>query len=103
MYLICRVPPHDHYTKRSRKFMGGSSWYYIITLISLVTKSIVIVEMFSICQVTTVSTGLKDYVNLWVKASHGQSPPCNAGGNCSNASGDIKYLISHVTSHRETL
>ena len=45
MYLICHVLPHDHYTKGSRKFMGGSSWYYIITLISLMTISIVIVEI----------------------------------------------------------
>ena len=59
--------------------------------------------MFSICHVTTVSTSLKDYVNLWVKASHGQLPPCIVGGNWSSASGDIKYLISHVTSNREIL
>ena len=45
MYLICHVTSHDYPTKRSCEFVGGSSFWYVITLIRLVAFSIVMVDI----------------------------------------------------------
>ena len=47
---------------------------------------------------------IKDYVTLWVEAYCGKSkvPPFHAGGYWSRVSGDMKYLIYHVTSPNHT-
>ena len=45
MFSNCHVTSHDHLIEGSCEFMGGSSLQYITTLISLVTISIVIVEV----------------------------------------------------------
>ena len=45
MYLICHMTSHDHLLKDSCKFMCEDSLWYVITLISLVTISIVKVEI----------------------------------------------------------
>ena len=50
-YLICYVTPHDDLIQESCKFVGASSLWHFITPIGLLTFSIVIVEMFLICQV----------------------------------------------------
>ena len=53
MYLICHVTTHEHLIDGSCKFTGGSSLRYV-TLISLVTISIVSVEIIIlICHVTS--------------------------------------------------
>ena len=44
IYLICHVASQDHLIEGSCKFMGGSSLWYVTTLINIVTISIVIVE-----------------------------------------------------------
>ena len=41
---------------------------------------------------------LKAYVTLRVEALYGKVPTFHVGGYWSRASGDMKYLISHVTS-----
>ena len=46
------------------------------------------------------NTCLKGYVNLWVKASHRELPPCHVWWPWCSASGDIKYLIWYVTSQK---
>ena len=74
MYLICHVTSHDHLIERTCEFMGRISLCYVTTLISLVTMSIVMVEM---CRVTLVSTCLKDYVNLSVESRQDESPSCH--------------------------
>ena len=53
MYLTCHITPHDDLIEGSCEFMGGSSLRYVTFLIGLVTISIVIVEMFLICYVTS--------------------------------------------------
>ena len=45
MYLNCHVTSHDNLSKGPCKFVGGSSWEYVTILVSLVTISIVIVEI----------------------------------------------------------
>ena len=67
LHLICHVSLHDHLTEGSCKFMGGSSLQYVTTLISLASLSNVMV----------VNTCLECYINLWVEAPHGESPPCH--------------------------
>ena len=53
MFLICHVTTDEHLIDGSCKFMGGSSLRYV-TLISLVTISIVSVEIIIlICHVTS--------------------------------------------------
>ena len=37
-------------------------------------------------------------MNSWVEAPHRELPPSMFGGHLSSTSGDIKYLICHVTS-----
>ena len=44
MYLICPMTSHNHLIERLFKFLGGSSFWYVTTLISLLTICIVIVE-----------------------------------------------------------
>ena len=41
------------------------------------------------------------YINLWVKTPHVESPPCHVWWQWSSTSGDMKYLICHVTSQSE--
>ena len=54
MFLICHVSPRDQLIKRACKFMGGSSLCHVVTLISLLTISIKMVEyMFLICHVAS--------------------------------------------------
>ena len=43
-------------------------------------------------------TCLKGYVTLWMEVSHAKSSSCYIGGYWLCASGDVKYLICHVTS-----
>ena len=66
MYLICHMTSHDHFTEGSCKFLDGSSLWYVTTLISLVTTSIVIVEIkFLICYLTScehIFTGLYKFI-----------------------------------------
>ena len=38
-----------------------------------------------------------------MQAFHGESPPCHVGGNWAGASGDIKYLICHMTSQNHVI
>ena len=45
MYLIFHVTSHDHVIERAREFVGGSTFSYVTTLISLVTLSIVMAEI----------------------------------------------------------
>ena len=45
MYLICHATSYDHLIEESYEFMGGSSLQYVTTLASLVTISILIVEI----------------------------------------------------------
>ena len=45
MYLICDVTSRDHLTERASEFMAGSSLCYVTILGSLVTISVVMVEM----------------------------------------------------------
>ena len=45
MYLICDVTSRDHLTERASEFMVGSSLCYVTILGSLVTISVVMVEM----------------------------------------------------------
>ena len=45
MYLICDVTSRDHLTERASEFMAGSSLCYVTILGSLVTISIVMVEI----------------------------------------------------------
>ena len=51
--------------------------------------------IFLICHATIC---LKDYVTLCVEASCGTVPPFHVSGYRSHPSGDMKYLICHVTS-----
>ena len=44
-----------------------------------------------------VTTCLKGYVNSWVEAPNGKSPPCHVWWPWSNASGDLRHLVCHVT------
>ena len=53
MYLIGQVTSRDHLTQRACEFMGENSLCYVTTLITFVTISIVMVEMFLICHVTS--------------------------------------------------
>ena len=77
----------DHLTEGSCTFIGGSFSQYVTTHVK--------VGMFFICHVTVC---LKAYVTLWVEASYGKVPPFRVGGYWSRASGDMKYLICHVSS-----
>ena len=45
MYLISDVTSHDNLIERTCEFTGRSSLYYVTMLISLVTISIVMVEI----------------------------------------------------------
>ena len=45
MYLICHVTSQDHLIERSYEIMVDSSLCYVTMLISLVTISIVMVEI----------------------------------------------------------
>ena len=45
MYLVCHLTTHEHPIEGSWEFMGGSSLWYVIILLSLVIINIVIVEM----------------------------------------------------------
>ena len=45
MYLICHVTSHDHLIERTCELMGRNSLCYVNMLISLVTISIVMVEI----------------------------------------------------------
>lgn len=45
MYLLCHVTSQDHVIKGLYYFIGGSSFWYVNTLPSLVTICIVIVEI----------------------------------------------------------
>lgn len=45
IHSICLVTSKDHLIERSCEFMGGSTLCYAITLISLVTVSIMMVEI----------------------------------------------------------
>ena len=45
LYLICHKISNDHHIMGSRKYIGESSLWYVITLISLVAINIVIVEI----------------------------------------------------------
>ena len=70
--------------------MSENSFCYVVKLISLVTISIVIVEMFLICHVTSrehMFEGLCEFMA-------GSSSVFN--GHWSSASGDINYLTCHV-------
>ena len=70
--------------------MGENSFCYVIKLISLVTISIVIAEMFLICHATSrehMFEGLCEFMA-------GSSSVFD--GHWSSASGDINYLTCHV-------
>ena len=56
--------------------------------------------MFFICHVTSRDRMLKGlcYSMGGREASYGKVPPVRVGGYWSRASGDIKYLICHVSS-----
>ena len=41
---------------------------------------------------------VKAYVTLWMEASYGKVPPFHVGDYLLHASGDMKYLIGHMTS-----
>ena len=45
IYLICHLTLHEHLIDESCKFKGGSSLEYVTTLLSLMTKSIVTLEI----------------------------------------------------------
>ena len=77
MYLICHVTSHDHLIERTCELLGRNSLCYVTKLISLVTISIMMVEMFLNYHVTLVNICLKDYVNLWVEARQSESPSCH--------------------------
>ena len=90
IYPICQVTSSDHLIERACKIMSENSFCYVIKLISLVTISIVIVEMFLICHVTSrehMFEGLREFMA-------GSSSVFD--GHWSSASGDINYLICHV-------
>ena len=57
--------------------MDGSSFPHVITLTSLVTMGIVMVEMFLNFHVALSDHMLKVYVNLRVRAPRGKLPPCH--------------------------
>ena len=76
MYLICQVASRDHLIEKACEFMGGNSLPYLTTLVSLVTISIVMIEIcFSFCHLTSHEhIFIKGYVNLWVDVRHGEPP-----------------------------
>ena len=70
--------PTGHFIKGSCKFMRESSSWCVITMISLVTIIIVIVEIcFEVVRWPLLNTCLKSYANLWVEVSHSQLPLCH--------------------------
>ena len=90
IYPICQVTSSDHLIERACKIMSENSFCYVVKLISLVTISIVIVEMFLICHVTSrehMFEGLCEFMA-------GSSSVFD--GHWSSASGDINYLTCHV-------
>ena len=50
-----------------------------------------------------VTTGFKDYVNLWVETPHRKSPPCHVGSCWSSACRDFKCLICYVISQNHVI
>ena len=78
--------------------MGGSSLHYFTTMINLGTISIVVMEMFFFCHVTSCEhmfEGLSEFYE-WTPVTVIHHLPI-FGNHWSSASGDIKHLIYRVT------
>ena len=89
---------HDHLIEGSCELMR-----YVTNLISLVTIRNVIVEMLLICYVASCEhmfQGLRVFMGGSPSPSHHLAM---FGGHWSSASGDIKYLICHVTSQNHVI
>ena len=81
---------------KGHAYLCGSSFCYVTTLVSFVTISIVMVEMFLICQVTSHDNMFKGLCEFMGEANHRESTSCH-GRYGASGSGDIKYLTCHVT------
>ena len=76
MYLICHVTSQDHLIEGLFEFMVVSCLWCVTTLTKFGNHRHCGSEdiMFLICQMTVF---LKGYVNLFVEATHCESPPSN--------------------------
>ena len=79
VFNLSRVPSKDHFKKESCDFLIYSFLRYVTIMASLMTVSIVVVEIWRFWFVTwpQMITVLKVHVRLLVEGSHGKSPTCN--------------------------
>ena len=95
MYFNCHMTSQVHGSKGYHDIVGGRSQLYVTTLTSLVSISILIVEILVIliCQVISRLTCLKG--QWFYRWSHHL---VIRGGHWSSASRDVTYLIYLLTS-----